>query len=267
MQPVTLLIIPVLASAFWPVVMILSRRRFFKAQWMMALTQMLIGASVALYDAYYGGLIHNSYVADVMYTLVSVFCAPAFYIFVCSLSCKDGVSRRQRQIFMPAVLFILLFSALIIVLGGERYERYMTNVVDARDFNLTSSTAYSAMVVLGCLGYRILIAGQTLLVVVLSVMRISRYHKELALMGRIPSKARYVHYCSFLSMPILCMLALFPHRLTETVSPWMVVLVVALSVMQLLVGYYAYIIRFTAEHLEIMRKEDELSHLGKEEQI
>ncbi len=261
MQPVSLFLIPTIASFIWPAIMLVSNKPMFKAQWLMLITQVIIGCSIGLYDAYYGELIHNSYVADVMYTIVAVFCAPTFYMFVCSLSGKYGITRQNRLIYIPTLIYLISFVVIVFTLGGERYDQYMVNVIDNGNYTLRPSKAYTAMIIVGYWGFRGFILLQTVLVLIFSAVKIKRYHKELRSRNIIPSSARYVHTCSYLMALVITWLAIFPRRMSSgEVSPLLVVLAILCAVLQLLVGYYAYRIRFTAEQLEIMRHEEELRH-------
>ena len=129
MELTLLLFIPAIAAFVWPLILFLKKDSVIMAQYMMAVAQILTGCSLIFYISYFIDIIASHLVADILYTICVSFMMPVYYMFICALTSKDGITRRQRLFFLPSVIFTIGVSMLLVVLGPDRYAFYMNNVM------------------------------------------------------------------------------------------------------------------------------------------
>lgn len=250
MDPIAFCLIPVVAACFWPVVMLLGRNRMLRAQWIFAVLQLLLGATILMFVAYFGKLVVHSYVADALYSLLAVFVIPLFYIFVCSLTSPSGVTLHHRWVFIPSILYAIVFAVIIMTLGNERYELYMERLLVYRNFDLRPSLAYSAMVIVGFYGFRVFLTLQVLLLVPVSIRKLVLYHKRLSALGLARKNYRVVSLFGIVLMALLLFLIVFPPKVGQSLTPQTVAVVVLSSVIILLLGHYVRGLSYSASQLE-----------------
>lgn len=253
MQLVTLYFIPALVAFFWPVVMIISKKKLITAQWLFSISQMILGFAIVLYDVYYGDIIMHSYVADVLYTLVSIFVVPAFYMFVCSLTEPGGITISHRRVFIPSIIYAVMFVAIVLSMGNRRYEMYMNNVIDLGNFSLMPSDAYTLMVIVGYYGFRIFIFLQFVLLLIHASKRLHKYGQ----MINHPHRRR-LEKGIILSFVILFLIALyiaiFPRRMSYDIQIGSIVIVVISSLFIFILGLWAYNLKYSAAQITMMKE-------------
>lgn len=244
--------LPAVVSFFWPLMIIFCKRQVFTAQWIMVATQILTGFTIF----FYMGEIAARYIYNCIFVTFASLCVPMYYMFVCSLTSREGISRKHRWSFIPSFLFLIIYYILILALGPERYQMYMDSVVAEGNTDLLPSKAYSLMVFVGYYGFPVFMMLLSLILFSIGLVRIHRYHSMLAYVaGDNISKVRRLDrpmvIFTYTAILIALVFVIVPQHILSA-SPFIVIpLSIIASLIQFILGFYAFRLSGSAEHLRL----------------
>ena len=243
-------VMPAVVSFFWPLMTLMRKRQVLTAQWIMLATQVLTGLAIF----FYMGEIAARYIYNCIFVSLAALCVPMYYMFVCSLTSPEGIKREDRWAFIPSFLFLLMYFILVFILRTDRFQLYMDNVVGLGNTDLRPSKAYSLMVFVGYYGFPLFMAVQSLVLFVVGLVKLHRYHSLIAYvegknLAEVRKMDRPVVIFTYSVVPVALVFVLVPQHIL-TSSPYIVIpLAVVVSVLQFLVGFYAYRLNYSAEQL------------------
>lgn len=250
---------PAIVSLVWPIRMLFTSKPVMGSQWLLCIMQVLTSVAIVLFAAYHYHLITLSYLGNIMYTIVSMFIFPVFYIFICELTGEEGATLSMRRWgFLPALLYCLVFVALVIYLGTSSYELYVTRVLDNHDYSMMPSVAYNLMIIVGYFGFRVIVLLQVVASLTIAFLRLRRFRDQLiAFNPAFVSKARgtfMIAGLTFLSTVIIYAIVLNPYPKNTAYMGLIYVLLMAFSFIQYFIGYLCYNIDMDARQMAMLRQ-------------
>lgn len=250
-------------TLLWPVILFLCKKHVLPCQWNYIFTQLILSATFFLYTTFFIPSLEREYVLCYMFTTISMFCAPMYYLFVVSMTSMEGITKKHRRVFVVPILFSCVILVLGLMLHASGYKMFFTNVFHEgnRSF-IDGNLPYNLMVVCGYCLFAILLLCSALVIVVVSFVKVVRHHRTL--------KEYYASYVRLqrrnntviaIVTGIVVLSAVFVVWKSVNASPsiaLVTVFVLMVSAMEFMLGYYSYHISYSANELaEMVRVADE----------
>lgn len=263
---------PAMATLIWPIRTIFTSKPVLLAQWDLSAMQFMVSLAIVFFAANNYGIINHPYIGDVLYTIVSVFTFPFYYIFLCELTRHQGATLKDRRIaFMPPILYCIIFVVIVFNLGEEQYGEYAQRVLIGKDYSLTQNFFYNAMHIFGYWGFELFVFLQMVFFISLGYFRLRRYRVRLIEYNpSLKSKARsafMVAGLAFLSCLIIIYVVMNPYPETVAQMGVLYVLLIVFSAVQYMMGEYANMLDISVKQM-LMAKRDsgDLSNSNTEQQ-
>jgi len=116
---------------------------------------------------------------DFMYSLITPFCAPFYYLFI---NCLTDIKRRPAMnvaMFLPSIIYgALLISAQTLVNSDERHA-YICNEILGHNIQMEASVAYSWLVLVAKKIFNVFMPAQGILVMIYGEFRLNIYTRIL----------------------------------------------------------------------------------------
>lgn len=259
-----LYMIPGLVSLFWPVMVLLVKKKPTRAQWLMAASCTVIGFSMILYSTYFNTNLQSEYFLNFLYTTISLFGAPLLYQYILCQTSLDGLSYRSRVVFAPSVVMTMIIIAVSIIGRAHGCRLFLSQAVHGGNTALTGPWSYNLMIIFGYYGFLITLALGVVYTAVLGSIKFIQYDKMVSEYYAANHMSRiqvgpwiFIYGVSVLLVAIiLCIKPL--HQLTNI--PLLAVISVIQSVGMFLLGMYAYRQQYTAETLSHKLRELDLRY-------
>lgn len=241
-------------TILWPLIILLGKKQVLRCQWIYLFSQVTIAAALFLYATFYIPSLNREYVLCFMFTIISMFCAPMYYLFIVSLTSMEGVTKRHRRVFIVPLAYSLSILTLGLLLHAPGYKLFLTNVYHHGDYSFIEGyTAYNLMVLVGYYGFLALMFVSILTVSIAAAVMAVRHHRTLkeyyasyALLQRRNNIIITLVSCII----VFCTVVLFGIRISSRPPQIQMAILASLaSVMELILGYYAYNITYSAEEL------------------
>lgn len=251
-------ITPALATLIWPIRALFTSKPVLPAQWLLSVVQILSAMAIITFGILHYNIMNEKYLADVIYTILSVFIYPVLYLYVCSLTSREGVTRKDRIIaFLPPLIYIVAFSVNLFYIGEESYNYYFYRVFQHNDFSLLPSKSYNAMVIIGYWGFNLLLLLQAVGFMTIGYIKLSRYRKELVEFNpALKRKARSAYWITgFAFLSTISMVGVFFTYDVHSVSSMglLYVLLLSIAVNQYLLGQTGYYLDFSSRQMYLKK--------------
>ncbi len=219
-----------------------------------------VGLSMLFYAQYYNPYLADSYSwgFDFVYSFITPFCAPLYYLFV---NCLTDIKRRPAinvLMFLPSVIYaVLLISAQLLMDGVERHA-YICNEILGQNIQMESSVAYSWMVLIGKKLFSIFMPAQGILVMIYGEFRLNNYLRmledyTLAYQSGKKIKIRGIHVLTILVILTGLMMSSIPFYESSDYIPLAVLVVVGQIIMVSLVVHNVMQLEYSAEDIQEMK--------------
>lgn len=255
-------LLPAAVSFFWPVVIIVRKKRVNNAQWLMCITMLMVSLGILAYMAWFRGRQQALFVYDMLFMWTAALCIPMFYMFICSLTNPHGVSLANRRLFIPPLVYCSLLLGIAFALGSNGYTGYVaeTKALGCPLFE-EGNTAKNMMIIFSHYGYPIFFGTGIVLIMIISTVKVHRFHTRFN-----KYYAEKVNHPKLSDMPLL-LSSLFVFPLTvvitlvsyadpETYKYIDITLVVIVTLLQLMIGYYTFTLSYTAADLAREQRDD-----------
>lgn len=142
---------------------------------------LVMGICIAAYGAHYNAELTEEYAMSWIFVTTGVLSGPVFLFSLCSRMAPKGVTNKLRRIFLPIIIFFVLYWGTIIVCGVDVYKSYMERGVYGNDYSLTGDPQYDWVVVMAFWVYASLLFISLMLALAQAVyisIKFSKIQKE-----------------------------------------------------------------------------------------
>lgn len=175
-----LYMIPSFVAFSWAIMVLLVKKSPTRAQWLMAAFMLVIGVSMVLYSTYFNKSLESEYFLNFLYTTISLYCAPLFYIYVVRQTSIHEVNHSANRAFLPAIIMTILIAAAAILNKAHGCRLFLSQAVHAGDTSLTGPWSYNILLIIGYYGFLLTLVLEIIYTVIISVQRFSQYNKIVA---------------------------------------------------------------------------------------
>lgn len=240
------------AVAFLSFILIMMRDgKILKAQRCFAVFQLIMALVLFLYAQYFNPKLTYSYWVDISLKVLTLYCAPVYFLFLKYFSDYRGVRGKDLLTFLPSIIYSILLLAISMSMTPSDKVYYMGHVIQGESGTLETTGAFRLMELFGYRLYRILLPVQLVLALGYGVFDLHRYFKMLGEVytsqeGKDKSRITLGVCFSVAAMAVALYICLIPHY-EYLHLPLTVVLVLLMSVLIAGAGYLASNGEFSAE--------------------
>lgn len=172
----TILLIPAITAIALPVYTFLSKESVSKTTMTLFGTQLVIGLTFFFYACRFHNYFVSEYLLNFAFSALSLFAAPLFYLFVCSLTQPEGLTQKNRRILIVPIIMAAILSILAIVCTIDDCRHYAIQVLYHRDFSfIPGHFSYNILIIIAYYAYYITFATETIVIVIVSISKIDSY--------------------------------------------------------------------------------------------
>lgn len=261
-----LYLIPGIASFVWPIMMLLVKKHVNDVQWLFSFSQVVIGLAILLYSSYFNTNIRGEYFLNLLYCSFAVLAPAVYYLFVNKLTNPDGVTLKERMVFLSPIMFIVVMISSALVAGREYYRLYLDRAVYGGDASLLSASSYNQLVVINYYVFLIFLVSSITVITILSFFKFIKYFKLLdeymAANGKKRLFALNVRVIFVISTTIILLaLILGTHPLYDIQSvPLVMIISIVMTLLQLILGFVVWNVGVTAEDISKMKSLEDHRH-------
>ena len=249
-----ILFVPALIMTFWPLFTLLQRRQPSRAQFLLCITQLMMAFAAAVLAVYFRGRAGSLFIYDYIFRFVTILCPAVYYLGICSLTEPRGATLRQRQAFVPPLVYILGLTVGAFRLGPRRYELLCQLIRDGSATVLPHQPAWNFMLFWDHHFFLVLliIIGSVLLTMAwrkgkLYAHRFNRFYASDINAPRLQTRPLGIAAWVFLPAALLSMLAV-DYR-PYYYKYWLIALSLILTVIQFQVGRCIHTLNHDARFL------------------
>lgn len=249
-----ILFLPAVVSIAWALATVTLKKRLTRAQVLMSLLLMMVGAAILVLGVFFRGRAGSLFIYDFLYECITVMCVPLFYVGICSLTEPRGPTLAQRRSFVPGLLFILGLTIGAFNLGPRRYEEMCHQIRDNANTWIVGDNAWNFMLFWDHWLFVavVMIMGMALILASSRKVRIfgrrfnDLYAKDINA-PKMNVRPLLTLAWTFLPLSVTTVLAidLQPHNYKY----WLIVLSVLLTGVQWLMGHFIYHLDYDARYL------------------
>ena len=243
----------------WPLIMFFSKKQLQKSQWLFLCTQIILFYEIQLYATYLIPELHHEYVLDYLFTTIALYLPVMFFLFIVSMTSKEGVKRAHRRLFLIPFAYTVLMLVMTFLLNASGYKVYLDRAVYGNDLSFVEGEwRYNLMIVVNHYLFVVMLVGEIVAIVVSATIRTLRFHNTLqdyyANHYALKRKAdRRMVFVAFAMIAIAFFLARFPlDRMPSEF--WGVAMAVVAAIAEYVLGFYVYHIEYSAETLDNAKK-------------
>lgn len=259
-----ILYLPAIVSMAWAIIIALTKKHPTHAQILFCIALIVDAFAITVAGVYFRGQAGNLYIYDYILEIVASFCAPMFYISICSLTEPRGATLRQRQIFLVPLLFAVGLTVASFGMHPSRYQAMCLEVYQSGRIPWhPGDFAYNFMILWNQLVFPVVTIVTGIILLILSERKVRVYKKrfdsyyaEGLKMKKL--NIREIIIISFLFFPFgLLFIYLIAFR-PFYYKYWLILCALILTVIQYLTGRFAYRYNYDARYLaEYIRNQTE----------
>ena len=259
-----ILFLSAFVSAFWGVAPIVSKKSLTPAQFVLCFMQLTVAFAVTMLAIFFRGRAGTLSIYDFLFRLSSMFCVPLYYIGICTLTQPRGATLRQRRVILLPIIYMIVFTAGMLVLGPARYEQLCEAVCEGDDVFLHGDNAWNFMLLCDHWAYLILLVAVNFPLMLTAhrkareyQLRFNSYYAQGLNVPFIDSRVLVILTWLFLPLGILTILMIDfrPYYYKY----WIIGTTVILTVLQFFIGRFVYRLDYDARSLaDYIRKNHEL---------
>ena len=114
-----------LVSLFWPLALLLFKRRVLGVQWMMMTALILFGVSVVVYSTFFNTFLTGDYLLIIIFMILSLMVLPVTQASVAVYTRPHGVPRTSRLLAIPSLVTIGLMVVSVAIGGANMYRLWI----------------------------------------------------------------------------------------------------------------------------------------------
>lgn len=176
----TILLIPAITAIVFPVYTFLTKESVSKTNMTLFGTQLIIGLTFFFYACRFHDFFVSEYLLNFAFSSLSLFAAPLFHVFVCSLTQPEGLTKKNRHILIVPIITAAILSLLTIVCSIDDCRHYAIQVLYHRDFSLIPGNfTYNTLLIIAFYAFYAIFAIETITIVIMSIKKIDKYIKFL----------------------------------------------------------------------------------------
>lgn len=176
----TILLIPAITAIILPVFTFLTKESVSKTNMTLFGTQLTIGLTFFFYACRFHDFFVSEYLLNFAFSSLSLFAAPLFYIFVCSLTQPEGLTKRNRRILIIPIIMAAILSLLTLVCSIDDCRHYAIQVLYHRDFSfIPGNLSYNILIIIAYYTFYFIFAIETIAIIIMSIIKIDGYIKFL----------------------------------------------------------------------------------------
>lgn len=249
-----ILFLPAIVSIVWALFTTMSKRRLTRAQLLLALMLLVSGFAMVSFVIYFRGKTGVWFIYDYMFHLAAVYCAPMYYISICSLTGPRGATLRQRQAFLLPLIYVVGLTAGAFWLGPRRYEAMCHAMQEGTASWVAGDAAYNFMLVWlhQLFPFLLLFSGFLFLLLatrkaLLFQRRFNSYYVQ-GINGR-KIDSRGIVVLSWMFLPLGALTIYFGYFRPYYFKYWLIVLAVLMTAVQWMIGHYNHRMDYDARYL------------------
>ena len=165
---------------FWPVTMLIGKRKVLWSQWLLMISMTLISLTHILYACLFNSFLKNEYLLLVMYMVFALYTPLMTMVSVAYLTHPKGVSLRLRASFLPATVASILLALSVAIGGADMYRLWIERGSDAvANVFFPHSWRYNLIVACHYYMFWIVLSAEVVWVFLYSVVHIRRFNAML----------------------------------------------------------------------------------------
>lgn len=169
--------IPAFVAFFLVFGTLMFKKRILLPQLTCMLALIVMGVCIAAYGAHYNANLAEEYAMSWIFVTTGILSGPVFLFAVCSREAPQGTTNKLRRLFLPAIIFFVLYWATNIICGVDVYKTYMERGVYGNDYSLTGELQYDMVVVMAFWVYSGLLFLSLMLSLVQSIYVAVKFRK------------------------------------------------------------------------------------------
>lgn len=223
----------------------------------------VVALSMLCYAQYYNPYLaaRYSWGFDFVYSLITPFCAPLYYLFI---NCLTDIKRRpviNVLMFLPAIIYMVLLILAQALLNGAERHAYMSSEIMGQDIQMESSVAYSLMLLVGKKIFDIFMPCQSIFVMIYGEFRFNTYISMLrryssARQTETTIRMRGIHVMTVLVVVTGLIMSAIPIYESTDHLLLVAIAVTGQIVMVSMVVSYVMQLEVTAEDIHVMTEEE-----------
>lgn len=259
-----LYLIPAFFAFFWPIAILVVKEHPSRAQWIVSASLFLVGCSMVLYSTYFNEKLETEYFLSFLASIVSLYCAPLFYIYVCYQTSMVGISYKAKRIFLPSVIMSSIISVVALIGKASYYKLFLIRAVHGNNLSLMEDWKYDLFVIFNYYGYLLVITLQIIFVITFACFRMLQYDRLLndyydSNNHVLASSKKFIMLCSILTISVTLIISSHPiHEIK--ILPIVVIISLIECFVLWLIGWYTYNLRYTADELSDKLKQSDLRY-------
>lgn len=256
--------LPAAVTLVAAVYLFVNRKKNLTVRMTMALLLAVLALCLICYAQLFNPVLmaHQSWGFEFMYTLLTPFIAPLYFLFVNKLTVVERTPVANVLAFTPAFVYaILLITAQALLSDAERHA-YICNVILGESIQTEGSAIYNMMVFVGDRLFKVLVPVQTILVMIYGEFKLTEYVSRLRDFYASKNegdavRVRGIHTLTILVSVLFLCISMIP--VNEGVEDLWIVLPVVVVEIILMLAIVSYSIRveYSAANLHEMINGDE----------
>ncbi len=175
-----ILLIPAIASTVLPIYSFLTKPSISKTNMSLLGAQVIIGLTFFFYACRFNDYLVTEYLLNFAFSILSLFAAPLFYIFVCSLTQPEGLTKKNRQVLILPIAMTIILSAMSLTCSIDDCRHYAIQVLYFKDFSfIPGNISYNLLIVIAYFIFYIAFFIETIIIVFVCIRKIESYIKLL----------------------------------------------------------------------------------------
>ena len=250
-----ILYLPAVVSIAWAIIIALTKKRPTHAQILFCLSLLVDAFAITVAGVFFRGQAGSLYLYDYLLEVSASFCAPMFYISICSLIEPRGATLKQRRVFLVPILFTIGLTIGAFGMHPSRYQDMCQTVIESGHIPWRpGDLAYNFMILWNQIVFPAVtvVMGTVLIIFAERKVRVYKkrfdsYYAQGLNMPHLNIREVVIISCLFLPFGMLTiyLIAFRPHYYKY----WLILCAVILTVIQYLTGRFAYRYNYDARYL------------------
>lgn len=175
-----ILLIPAIASIVLPIYSFLTKPSISKTNMSLLGAQVIIGLTFFFYACRFNDYLVTEYLLNFAFSILALFAAPLFYIFTCSLTQPEGLTKKNRQVLFLPITMTIILSAMSLICSLDDCRHYAIQVLYFNDFSfIPGNPSYNLLIIIAYFTFYIAFTTETIIIVFVCIRKIDSYIKLL----------------------------------------------------------------------------------------
>ena len=249
-----ILFLPALISAVWALVTTVFKRRPTRAQVVLSLMLLIEATAMTVLAIFFRGREGQLFIYDFMFEVLSLVCAPMYYVGICSHTEARGATLEQRRIFIIPLLFIIGLTIGAFWLGPRRYEEMCCAIIEGNVSWIAGDRAWNYMLFWDHWLFPALLVIMSFILVLIASFKMRnyqrRYNSYYAENMNTPFfNSRGFNILAWMFLPLAAIAFIAINFRPYYYKYWLIVCSMLLTVLQFITGRFIYRMNYDARML------------------